>query len=787
MLKLINKKGFVIFLCLVNALPLLSQQTLTGIQTAFEEYRKNSFSEKIFTHTDKNFYVTGEIAWLKLYVVNANDNRSVDISKVAYVEIINKDNKAELQCKIALNDGKGSGSVYLPFTLNSGVYKLRAYTNWMKNFSADDYFEKPITIINTLKNRKQSVGQLKNYDVQFFPEGGDLVQGLQSKVAFRIVDRSGKGIHCKGFIINAHNDTITEFQPFKFGIGNFIFTPKAGDIYRAIIKLADTVFTRDMPVPLEQGYVLKMDVTNQSQLHVNVRTNIKTANSVYLFVHTRQILKMMETETLANGAADFSIDTSKLGEGVSHITIFNSNGQPVCERLFFKEPEQKLIIRPAVNAQEFSTRKKIVLNVSAYDETLKPTAADMSVSVYRMDSLQLIQDETIDNYFWLTSDLRGNIESPGYYFSERNAEVEQATDDLMLTHGWRKFTWQSLQQTKKQAYSFLPEYKGHIISGRIIDTKTGMPVAHTVAYLSVPGSRVQLYTSVSDSLGNVNFYTKDFYGPNELVLQTEAGTDSIYRIELHSPFSDNFSTTSFPALNLSRGVKDILSDYHVGVQVQNGFTGEKLKQFDEPLVDSTAFFGNADVQYFLDNYVRFSTMEEVLREYVYEVLVRRQKENFRFIVSDIDNKLFLDNPFTLINGVPIFDPNKIIKYDPLKVKRIDIIKRKYFYGPAIMNGIINFVTYQPDPEVTPSALEYEGLQYKREFYSPVYETEEQLSSRLPDFRNVLYWSPDIHTDIQGKAEINFFSSDLKGKFIIVLQGMNSDVRLGSQSILFEVK
>jgi hypothetical protein len=238
-------------------------------------------------------------------------------------------------------------------------------------------------------------------------------------------------------------------------------------------------------------------------------------------------------------------------------------------------------------------------------------------------------------------------------------------------------------------------------------------------------------------------------------------------------------------------MKSIISDDNLSMQVQNSFVSEKLKQFDAPVIDSSAFFGNPDIQYLLDNYTRYSTMEEVLREYVYEVLVRRQKENFHLIVSDVDNKIFLDDPLTLINGIPVFDANRVIKYDPLKIKKIDIVKRKYFYGPSIFNGILNFVTYQPDPSILsdlkPVVLEYEGLQYQREFYSPVYETQDQISSRLPDFRNVLYWSPDIHTDAQGKAEINFFTSDLKGKYIAVLQGMNVNGRVGERSVLFEVK
>ena len=184
-------------------------------------------------------------------------------------------------------------------------------------------------------------------------------------------------------------------------------------------------------------------------------------------------------------------------------------------------------------------------------------------------------------------------------------------------------------------------------------------------------------------------------------------------------------------------------------------------------------------------------MEEVLREYVYEVLVRRQRENFRLIMVDADNKIFLDDPLTLFNGVPVFDPNKIMKYDPLKVREIDVVKSKYFFGPLVSNGVINFITYEPDAsmlsDLNAVILEYDGMQYEREFYSPVYENEEQLSSHMPDFRNVLYWAPNIYTSAQGQAEIKFFTSDMKGKYIVVLQGMTEDGRVGVKTVSFEVK
>jgi len=789
-LTLNNKKLFVIIISLSFALNAFCQNDLNKIQSSFNEYKNYSLREKIFTHTDKDLYVAGDIVWFKLYVVNADDNKPIDLSKLAYVEILNADQKPILQTKVELDKGVGNGSLYLPVSLNSGVYKFRAYTNWMKNFDAAYFFEKTITIINTLKTLKIEEHKPNFYDVQFFPEGGNLVQTIQSRVAFKITDQTGKGINCKGLIVRNNNDTITEFQPLKFGIGSFTFTPEAGSVYKAVIKLADTSITRELPKVLESGYVLKVNDQNGSQLNVDISTNIKS-DFVYVFVHTRQNPVVAEKVFLKNGEAGLLIEKNKLGEGISHITLFNSDILPVCERLFFIRPTQKIIIQSKRDEDQYSSRKQVKINLNSTDESGNLIPIDLSVAVYRLDSLEAFQSSLIDNYFWLTYELKGTIESPGYYFSEKGAEADRAIDNLMLTHGWRRFQWQNVLQRTRSNYSFVPEYRGHIINGKVTYKTSGIPVPGVLTYLSVPGSRVQLYSSRSDSNGVVRVYTKDFYGPNEIVLQTQSDANAEYNVEVTNSFADKFSQENLPPFHIQDNMKNLLTDYSTSMQVQNNFNGKKLKEFYTPIIDSSAFYGVPDKQYKLDSYTRFSTMEEVLREYVYEVLVRRQKETFRLIMADGDNKIFLDDPFTLFNGVPVLDPNKIMKYDPLKVKEIDVVKSRYFFGPLILNGIVNFLTYEPDPSIISDLnaviLGYDGLQYQREFYSPLYENQEQLSSRMPDFRSVLYWSPNIHTDSQGKAEINFFTSDMKGKYIVVLQGIAADGRVGETLVSFEVK
>ncbi len=145
----------------------------------------------------------------------------------------------------------------------------------------------------------------------------------------------------------------------------------------------------------------------------------------------------------------------------------------------------------------------------------------------------------IDNYLWLSSDLTGNIESPGYYFS--NKGMEEAMDNLMMTQGWRRFRWEDIRQNKKPVFEFVPEYVGHIIKGKIADSATGVPAPGVGVYLSSPGTRTQFRTSVSDSNGMIHFEMKDFYSNGELILHTRYQKDSLLNIEVSDPFYAKYS------------------------------------------------------------------------------------------------------------------------------------------------------------------------------------------------------------------------------------------------------
>ncbi len=766
-------------------------QVIQEVQNSFNLYKQSSLQEKIFVHTDKNVYLPGEIVWFKIYCVDGNDHKPLNLSKVAYIELLDNSQSAIIQAKILLKNGMGDGSLYVPVTVTNGNYKLRAYTNWMKNFSPDFYFEKAITLVNPL--RSPDIGArtaaAPSYDIQFFPEGGNLVSGIAGKVAVKAVGADGKGVDIKGAIFDNHNDTVARFSTLKFGMGSFSFTPAANNFYKASIRIGNnSPIIKDLPEVSSQGYVMTVTDDGSAQLNISVKTN-SGDGSVYLFAHTRQLVKAAESALVNNGTAIFKINKNELGEGISHLTVFNNNKQPVCERLYFKRPVQKLFIEASADDKQYGTRKKVSVSVSAKDAAGQALNPNLSLSVYRVDSLQGVDNDDIFSYLWLNSELKGNVESAGYYLKNANAETDEALDNLMLTQGWRRFQWNQVLNNRRPEFAFLPEYRGHLVTAKIINTESNTPAKGIVTYMGIPGRRVQLYASSSDSLGHLLYNTKDFYGPNEIIVQTNPLVDSSYRIDVASPFSEQYSKTVLPKFYVNNTMLSSLKAHSIGIQALNIYSGSSIKRFFDPVVDSSAFFGKPYKRYKLDDFVRFTTMEEDLREYVSEDNIVQSHGHFHIKV--LNDRGFLDgDPLVLVDGIPVFNIDKIIGIDPLKVRTLDVVRERYFYGPASAEGIFSFVTYKGDlggVDLDPHAvvIDYEGLQIHREFYSPVYDTRDQAISRIPDFRNLLYWSPQV--DALGKDAASFYTSDQPGKYVGVLQGITDSGKAGSQYFSFDVK
>jgi hypothetical protein len=807
---LYKKKIFILPALLVFSF--LSSAAFSQLQTqlpiSVSQANKNQdfLQEKVYVHTDRAFYLTGEVIWFKAYVTNAVTSRFSSLSKVLYVEVLNNLSQPVLQGKIDIEKGSGNGSFYLPFTISSGNYVIRAYTNWMKNFSAATYFQKEISIVNTSQDvQANSATATQNFTADFFPEGGNLVSGIKSVVAYKITGDKIKGVPFEGFLIDENKDTITRFAPFKFGMGRFSFTPENGKQYSAIINFNEgSSLVKKLPQALETGYVMLVSKTDTKNITVSVEANVQdnSRQEIFIVVHNKRRVDFAQSLWLQNNKAEIRIPADSLQDGISRITVFDANKNPVSERLYFKRPENKLIIAANTDKANYQKRSRVVTQISTTDKAANSLSGNLSAAVYRIEDDNPEAQENILSYLLLSSELKGEIEDPAYYFQNEDPQANEALENLLLTQGWRKFITGDHPENKVNEFTFIPEYAGHFITGKVINEITNQPAANVPVYLSVPGRRVQLRVCVSDSKGLVHFEMKDFYGPNQIVLQTNSEVDSIYRVEIFSPFSEKAQAIKVPGFVSSGMQNEALADRNIHMEVQNTYHQNKLMQIEKHVVDSVPFYFHPTKTYILSDYVRFTTMEEVLREYVLEINVRKNGSQYRFgtfnapgfALRDMQyaETIFEKNPLVLLDGVPVFDMNKIIAYDPLKVEKLEVVAQKYHYGTVTAEGIASFTTYKGNLEgfkLNPHdiVLDYEGLQQKRVFYSPEYATEDQRTSRSPDFRELLFWAPQINTDENGKAQLSFYTGDIPGKYAVVVQGLSPDGLAGSYNFTFEVK
>ncbi|WP_051210794.1 hypothetical protein [Runella zeae] len=795
--KNISWKAKIALVLSLLGMPTLSKSQEQNLPQKLTQHSQRAVQEKMFVHLDRPLYVVGESIWFKAICVDALLHHPLDMSKVAYLDVLDKEHNPVLQTKIALEKGKGNGSLFIPPFLQSGHYSVRCYTNWMKNFSPDFYFETTITIANPFSKPTfiPSAAPTLTYDLQLFPEGGQLVQGLESKVGFRATDIAGKGIKFDGTIVNQQNDTVVRFEPLKFGIGSFQFKPQMGEKYRVLLKDAQKKWlVYNLPTVQEKGFLLKVTDSTARWLKVEVVSNASSNASVYILAHTKGSPKYAEKKILKEGQSVFLINKSDLADGITSITLFDELQKPLCERLYFKRPAQNLSISAKTDKSQYAPRQKIELDLGTTGKGNTPTLADLSVSVYLVDSLPVENHPMIESYLGLSSDLKGNVESPQYYFNNTDETANTALDNLMLTHGWRRFNWDEVLEKQKLSFDYIPENGGHFIRGKVVNPQTGAPVPWVNTYLAAPSKRPQLFVSTSDAQGRIAFEMKHFFGSQEVVVQTNTQVDTTSRIEILSPFSDKFGVRTLPSFAWNATWKNNLQARSINMQTYNAFLPKWAQQMTTGETDTLAFFGKPDERYLLDAYTRFPTMEEVMREYVPGVVVRKRQGKFRFRVVDLlqPNVLFEEEPLVLMDGVPVFDTDKIIAFDPLKVKKLEVIDGLYYLGTMSFSGIVSYTTYKGDMAgfpIDPRALvlSYEGVQGKKEFYAPRYDTETAQKTRVPDFRNLLHWSPQLMTNAEGKASVNFYASEQLGTYKIVVQGLTNDGQAGSKTATFEVK
>jgi hypothetical protein len=538
--------------------------------------------EKVYLQLDRTYYRSGDNVWYKAYLVNALNTELSNNSKSLYVELISPELKILKRNVIRMENGTGFGDFLLKDSLPSGKYQIRAYTNWMRNFGDYFIFTKEIEIVNLREknqtNKDSISGEISNnVDLQFFPEGGSLVEGLMSRVGFKATNANGKGCKVAGKLISSTGDTIASFESNPLGMGSFSFIPQNNISYHVVLLSPKAVLKENsFPSVMQMGYVLTIANYNDSTIIISVNTNEKTLKKypeqkLTLTSEFRGKQLITATIKLKSTYGHYLLEKDKLPIGIVRFTIHDNQKRPWCERLYYIDKKDNVIINVSSDKESYSPHEKVNLVITVKDTTNKPVQANLSISATDayLTGNKMQSENDIYSYFMLDSDIHGYVEQPSYYFDTVNPNRYIDLDLLLLTQGWRDFIWKHLTDTIIPLK--YPNETGICISGELYTLLTHKPKSNTAISLGLKNENKAFFdNSITDSKGRYKFENLDFTDTSNVTVSAFKNKNKAAgEITINSLFSEPMQINPY----------NLLANYSLNENLSKVETDELIKHF----------------------------------------------------------------------------------------------------------------------------------------------------------------------------------------------------------------
>ena len=741
-----------------------------------QEETPSECRELLYLQTDKGIYETGEDLWFKTYTLDAQSLALSDRSKTLFVEMLNAKDSIVWQEKYPILSGIAEGHVYVDKDLKEGDYRIHAYTRFsFLNDTLRPVYPKKIRVIKSIAYKGTNTPQEKDQPVarlSFFPEGGYLIDGIPTKVAFKALDAKGMPAKVAGRLLENGKD-IAKLESVHDGMGFVFILPIKGASYKAVLSDG-----REFPFAEVVSSGLSVHLRKQTDEYLEFllsQPKGAAAQAIKLEGKMRGGLCCTATGTLSE-RLKIRIPLKEFPmQGIAEFTLYNADGQPMAERLVYIHPERKLHIELNTDSARYFTRGKGKLNVKVTDEAGNPVQAHLGLSIFDRAYQNELNPENMLSYCYLSTEIKGNIHNPAYYFDSNNKDRQAALDLLLLTQGWRRYVWEKADSATLADCFLSDEIKGKQIIGK----KKQKELANGGQLIQVSGPSTKSQFIIVDSLGRFTVSTdqmialrggyvylkpmldKDEYKPSIVV------EESFYKADSLRKSCQSF----FACMNPSLVVSDLALDYPVISQDSSillseiTVTGKKGRIFRDKMMGR------------LDSLAQIS---------IGVSWVCGCKSDCGTFLNDY--KGYSHHPI----GCPGAPPKKrvppvigetyaLIKYEP--------VGKKGGWNDGWIITAMDHVTYQGE-EFTEEELlrmnnlwRVKGYYGTREFYQP---DELDVQSPLPDARNVLLWKPDIITDEKGEAEVEFFCSDTNTNFMGVIEGTDGIGNIGTSRCEFRV-
>lgn len=807
------------FLLFLFSYQLAWSQTTPTSNLIKQAVKSHGEIEKIYIHTDRDYYTGGGDIFFKAYLTDKTLRPQKAQSKVAYVELLTPNQEIVDTKTIELKDGIGKGDFKLTSKYKSGQYVIRAYTNYMRNSDAAFFFRKSIYIRGVTDLHAPPTVAATDLRVQFFPEGGDLVHNLTTKVAIKATEGSGNGIELSGAIFDTNNKSVAKVSTNPQGFGAFTLTAKSNQAYIFKGKYGAKNIEMALPSALSEGVVLSLDNSSEDLITIKTASNLSTSsNEGYLIGHGMG--KVFFEKKITNATTTVELPVSAIPYGILQFTFFDNLGQPRAERLVFNHDGiDNFNVDFSTDKTVYNKREKVQLKLDVFDDDGEVIPADLSLSVVdnRLGNA-FLNKNNIQSYLLLSSDIKGIIENPTSYFKNNEVATKKALDLLLMTQGWRRFKWQDVLKSPIKEKPFKVE-KNLSIAGKI--TKKDMPdqPIKAVGYLSELSADLSMIPFETDDAGQFTLTNLSASADTDMILQAatlnrkqrkvskdnyalkgDRNIDIV--VEEKIPLALTASDNAFLKARTKKSRINQLTNLE-RVSYQNDLAYEEgdwsididsvevtAKKIDEVIeyYESGMLYSRPDSRIRIDEVTNPDAHQDILSVIVgkapgLEYDVAEGGIVFRGKQTGLSKNINLSNTARyMVNGV-LASESSVQAINPTDIAFVDVLRslnQVTLYGELGRNGLIMIYLKTPEERAKKQVVlkgitnfTFDGYHQAREFYAPNY-TAGNTQNNKTDNRVTLHWMPTVQFNDLGEAIIEFYTSDRAGDFDILVEGISAD-------------
>ncbi len=729
----------------------------------------NSYSENLILNTDRELYIAGEKIWFKANCFDNETDAETILSKIIYLELYDYKTKTVTKGKFRIINGVASGFLSIPENLISGNYYLRAYTQFLRNYSSYLYPSSLISIINPEKPDTRE--EISYNDVLIVPEGTKLIKGIPSKLAIRINKELNRRLR-KAVILDNNKKELLSFMPYSNGLSLVEFKPESSEQYFLKLILNDSSFIiKQLPPITKNGMVLHSNYIN-SKLKISLISNTAPINSenidYKIEIRSQNYKKLLIREIKQNGLIE--IQENQLTSGIVYIVLKNKNDEIINISSKFIPKGQTKKIEIKKNKPVFKPRELVELDINLPQNYSHKNG--YVITVTKTGTVNSSKN-TLPSYLTYNPVFLSNYLKNSDFTSD--SLKEQINIALILYSNIYNSVGFKEEFQQNNVIKFFPEMRDVSLKGQVIDKNTKKPLKNVMVYASVFGGNKQFHIYKTKANGEFIFSLNHLTKKQNVFVCIKPKDSLQTEILIHNDFSNKYPQTELIPLYLDTSRLDLLEQLYLNYQVSNTFNYHTDK-IEEKHSYSSLLVEDQLVSISLKDFIKIPVIKEVFNEIIPFVTTRKKGDQYYLKVFDSKKKVYYE-PIVLVDGVPVFDMNEVMKITPELVDKIDVINRKYYLGDYTLPGVIRIST---------KTNNFAGISFPKEAVFIEYETvtpqtyplfpdyiATTTKNRIPDFRNLLYWNPNIFLNNK-RGKIKFYSSDHCGSYEVVVNGHDKD-------------